>query len=271
MSNQTLNKPPHYPHPCHLTLHAIARPALSLSLSPYLPSTVKPLLKGRRTGDRSSHRTEKAKRSTATATHFRGSRGSASILSSSNLGQQWVRLRFSSPCSPPPLSLSLFSFSFFTLGNSVFCVFARLLIGFVEFSSREMMGPIEANAACTASPYNLHIGYGLPLSGTTTVDTSAMFRMYGSPVTDSLPPRTPLKSDSCLSYNIPLSSRKRSRDFSTQVLPCTMPRRDMCCSSSFSFLGEDFSLQIQQQQLDVDRLIAHHVSSSFSLVVAVFL
>lgn len=175
------------------------------------------------------------------------------------------------PLFPPPLSLSLFSFSFFTLGNSVFCVFARLLIGFVEFSSREMMGPIEANAACTASPYNLHIGYGLPLSGTTTVDTSAMFRMYGSPVTDSLPPRTPLKSDSCLSYNIPLSSRKRSRDFSTQVLPCTMPRRDMCCSSSFSFLGEDFSLQIQQQQLDVDRLIAHHVSSSFSLVVAVFL
>ncbi|KAK4771490.1 hypothetical protein SAY87_032022 [Trapa incisa] len=126
-------------------------------------------------------------------------------------------------------------------------------------NSWDMMGTIEGNVASTASPYNLQTCYGLPLSGTTTVDTMAMLPMYGSPVMDSLPPRTPLKSDSTLSYNMPLPSRKRSRDLSSQILPCTMPRREMSCSSRFSFLGEDISLQIEQQQLDVDRFIARHM------------
>lgn len=125
------------------------------------------------------------------------------------------------------------------------------------------MRPIETNTS-TASPYNFQIGYGLPLSGTTTVDTAAMLPMYGSPVTDSLPPRTPLKSDSSLTYNIPLPSRKRSRDSSTPILPYTVPHRDKSCSSNFSFLGEDISHQIEQQQLDIDRLVAHHVRSSVS-------
>lgn len=124
------------------------------------------------------------------------------------------------------------------------------------------MRPIDANSSI-ASPYNVQMGYGLPLSGTSTVDTTALLPMYSSMVTaDPLTPKTPLKSDSGLTYNynIPLLSRKRLRDSSSQILPYTVPQRDRSCSSNFSFLGEDVSLQIEQQQLDIDRLIAHHVS-----------
>ncbi|OWM81053.1 probable BOI-related E3 ubiquitin-protein ligase 3 [Punica granatum] len=129
--------------------------------------------------------------------------------------------------------------------------------------NREMIRPIDANA-CVASPYNynLQMGYGLPLSGTTTVDTTGMLPMYSSPLTDSLPPKTPLKSDSGLTHNMPLLSRKRSREYSSpnQILPYTVQHRDNSCStSSFSFLGEDISLQIEQQQLDIDHLIAQHM------------
>ncbi|KAK4797337.1 hypothetical protein SAY86_029663 [Trapa natans] len=126
-------------------------------------------------------------------------------------------------------------------------------------NSWETMGTIEGNVAGTATPYNLQIGYGLPLSGTTTVDTMVRLPMYGFPALDSLPPKTPLKSDSDISYNVPPPSRKRSRDFSAQILPCTVPRRHVSCSSSFSFLGEDMSFQIEQQQWDVDRVIALHM------------
>lgn len=129
------------------------------------------------------------------------------------------------------------------------------------------MRPLEAKASI-ASPYNLQMGYGLPLSETTTADNMALLAMYSSPVMDSLPPKTPLKSDSGLTHNIniPLISRKRSRDPSSQILPYAVPvqQRDKSCGTNFSFFGEDISLKIEQQQLDINRLIAQHVSVSSS-------
>ncbi|KAL1299978.1 hypothetical protein AAHE18_18G146500 [Arachis hypogaea] len=113
-------------------------------------------------------------------------------------------------------------------------------------SNREMMNSIETNM--NLNLYNAQLGYSslLPLSGTTTtaaagVGTEAMLppAMYSSIAADSLPQqqKTPIKSESTLTYNnIPLS-RKRSRDTS----------------------GEDITLQIHQQQLDIDQLVAQRM------------
>ncbi|KAK4787468.1 hypothetical protein SAY86_011301 [Trapa natans] len=124
-----------------------------------------------------------------------------------------------------------------------------------------MVRPIDASSSIAASHYNFQMGYGIPMSGTSTVDTAGLLPMFSSLVTDPLTLKTPLKSDSGLSYNYstPLMSRKRLRDSSSQILSYTAPRRDSGCSSNFSFLGEDVSLQIEQQKLDIDRLIAQHM------------
>ncbi|KAJ7982009.1 BOI-related E3 ubiquitin-protein ligase 1 [Quillaja saponaria] len=119
--------------------------------------------------------------------------------------------------------------------------------------NREMMIPIEGNL----NLYNTQMGYStVPLSGITT--TEALLPAYNSVISDSFPPKSAIKSESGVTYNIPVP-RKRSRDSITPFIsyPATPQTHKNC--SSFSFLGEDISLQIQQQQLDVDRLIAQHM------------
>ncbi|CAL1391237.1 unnamed protein product [Linum trigynum] len=148
-------------------------------------------------------------------------------------------------------------------------------------TSREIMNSIEANNNMYAS----QVGFGMPLSGTTTA-TEALLPMYNSAMADSnnflLPYHqqqkmaTAIKSEiSGLStYNnnnisqIP-ASRKRPRDcmngngnplFSSYQTPHQSNNNNKATGvAPFSFLGHDFSLQIQQQQLDVDRLISHHM------------
>ncbi|XP_071724588.1 probable BOI-related E3 ubiquitin-protein ligase 3 [Rutidosis leptorrhynchoides] len=109
-------------------------------------------------------------------------------------------------------------------------------------SNRQMMNPIEANAA---NHYATQMGYGMPLTGTETLAP-----MYGSYFIQDSIPQKPLsinqsEDNSSLTYNnisqIPPSSRKRPR------------------SDPISFLGHDISLHVQQQQLDIDRLISHHM------------
>ncbi|KAL1349128.1 hypothetical protein HN51_025619 [Arachis hypogaea] len=146
-------------------------------------------------------------------------------------------------------------------------------------SNREMMNSIETNM--NLNLYNAQLGYSslLPLSGTTTtaaagVGTEAMLppAMYSSIAADSLPQqqKTPIKSESTLTYNnIPLL-RKRSRDTSGSInytfpssYPATastvtvQPHHKNC--GSFTFLGEDITLQIHQQQLDIDQLVAQRM------------
>ncbi|KAK4804494.1 hypothetical protein SAY86_004311 [Trapa natans] len=150
--------------------------------------------------------------------------------------------------------------------------FIHSFMQFFLFS--EMVRPVEANASVIASLYNHHLqiggGYGLPLSETTTTDTMALLPMYSSPAMDYIPTKTPIRSDSGLTHkinSIPLIlSRKRSRDAANQnqimpyaVLPAYQQKDYKNRSTNFSFLGEDISLHVEQQQLDINHIIAHHI------------
>ncbi|KAL7186889.1 hypothetical protein ACSBR2_028574 [Camellia fascicularis] len=122
--------------------------------------------------------------------------------------------------------------------------------------NREMMSAIEGNMNAYG---NTPIGYGLPppLSGTTT---ETLLPMYNSVITDSLQAKTAMKADSGLTYALPVS-RKRSRDLINPLISfpnAQIQNQNNNRCGSFTFLGEDISMQIQQQQLEVDRFIAQH-------------
>ncbi|CAK9308534.1 unnamed protein product [Citrullus colocynthis] len=130
--------------------------------------------------------------------------------------------------------------------------------------NRELVNLIEGDA----NMYNsTGMGYGgVPLvSGTTTAET--LLPAYNSVIVDSsVSPKTAavsaaMKSDSGLTYNYTLPlPRKRAREC-MNMNPFTSypsaPASKSC--GSFSFLGEDISLQIHQQQLDIDRLVSQHL------------
>ncbi|XWS16794.1 hypothetical protein CRYUN_Cryun33cG0010300 [Craigia yunnanensis] len=129
---------------------------------------------------------------------------------------------------------------------------------------REMMNPIEANG----NMFQTQMGYGVPLSGTTTAVTEGLLPLYNSFVTDSINQKAAaaIKSESSLTYNnLPLP-RKRSRDSINPVLsfpslqqPHNHNINNNKTSSPFSFLGHDISLYMEQQQLDIDHLISQHM------------
>lgn len=126
-----------------------------------------------------------------------------------------------------------------------------------------MMNAIEGSG----NVYNAPMGYGMPpLSGTTT---ETMIPVYGSRVTDSIQAKTTaLKADSGLTNSLPVS-RKRSRDSSVnyplqsfQNMQSMNQISNLNRCGSLTFLGEDISLQIQRQQMEIDRFIAQHVGIS---------
>lgn len=92
---------------------------------------------------------------------------------------------------------------------------------------------------------------------------SGLLPMYVSPgmMMDTIP-ATGLKADSGLTYSLPIS-RKRSRDsssFDPTVL--SFPNAQFVNqnqNATFTFLGHDISMQIYQQQLEIDRFIALQV------------
>ncbi|KAJ9562677.1 hypothetical protein OSB04_007837 [Centaurea solstitialis] len=112
------------------------------------------------------------------------------------------------------------------------------------------------------SPYG--INHHHQLSATTTA-------MYCSGFTDSInhfPTNTsaPIKAESGLTCSLPVS-RKRARDsseintllsFVNSHNIMNQSQSQIERSGSYTFLGEDISLQIQQQQLEIDQFIAHH-------------
>lgn len=138
-----------------------------------------------------------------------------------------------------------------------FC--SKVLI-FVAYICREMKNPMDANI----NLYNTQMGYSSihPFSGT-AVTESLLRPPYNTLIgSDSFPQKTAMKSDnSSLTCNVPLS-RKRSRD--NNVNSINNYHHPSGCGS-FSFLGEDISLQIQQQQLDIDHLISQRVSPTTQL------
>lgn len=138
-----------------------------------------------------------------------------------------------------------------------------------------MNHPVQGNA----SMYSSQPVYGLPLSGTSTAD-SLLFPLYNPNLNTHLSAAraaldeslrlktTPLKSESGITYinNAPLpslssSSGKRPRD-SDQALSFSTAEiqpggRGGC--GRFAFLGEDVSLHVHHQVLDIDRLISQHM------------
>ncbi|KAM7250329.1 hypothetical protein ACFE04_022212 [Oxalis oulophora] len=110
---------------------------------------------------------------------------------------------------------------------------------------RQMMNPIESST----NLYNTstQMEYGMPLS----TESTLLLPMYNnnSVITDSSKP-TMINNNPLLS-----SSRKRTRE-------SMINNHHPLLSSSttpFSFLGHDISLQIQQQQFDIDHLISQHM------------
>lgn len=117
---------------------------------------------------------------------------------------------------------------------------------------REIMNPIEANSVF----YNNQMGYGGPLSA------EALLPFYGSVVADSIPNKAAaIPSESTLTYNNQISRKRPRESFNPLLSFPSSPISHLNTKSScpFSYLGNDISFQIQQQQLDVDRLISQHM------------
>lgn len=139
-----------------------------------------------------------------------------------------------------------------------------------------MVNPVETNAN---NLYNTttQMCYSsvLPLSGGVggaTPENMLLPAAYNSIMDNSFPQKNSMKSDSGLTYNVPLSTKAcNTRENSTSINNFPFPSypssrttataavNKSCASSSFSFLGEDISLQIHQQQVDIDNLIAQRM------------
>ncbi|KAE8683723.1 LOB domain-containing protein 12-like [Hibiscus syriacus] len=123
--------------------------------------------------------------------------------------------------------------------------------------NRDVMNPIEANG----NLYSAEMGYGFP-----TAAAEGLLPLYNSLVNDQM---AAMKSESTLTCNNVLTlPRKRPRDSIIPILsfpslaqqqqqPHGSNNNKAC--SSFSFLGHDISLHMEQQQLDIDNLISQHM------------
>ncbi|KAM7495721.1 hypothetical protein LguiB_030330 [Lonicera macranthoides] len=129
-----------------------------------------------------------------------------------------------------------------------------------------MMNTIEANGNIyntTATP--LIVGYG---GGGLLPPPENL--LYGSSAINNFvnPAEEPKAANSsgCLTCALPPFSRKRSRDFINPSPLLSFPTTDQnqihqkasSGCTSFTFLGRDISMQIQQQQLEIDCFIAQH-------------
>ncbi|KAK7412792.1 hypothetical protein VNO78_04417 [Psophocarpus tetragonolobus] len=92
-----------------------------------------------------------------------------------------------------------------------------------------------------------HMDSALPLPATMP---ESVLSFYQSTLCD------PNKADSGLTYHIPLQ-RKRSRDFTTQ-LTSLPPHQKNKISPEPSFLNQEILFQFQNQQSEIDRVLAHH-------------
>ncbi|XP_061366935.1 BOI-related E3 ubiquitin-protein ligase 1-like [Gastrolobium bilobum] len=95
---------------------------------------------------------------------------------------------------------------------------------------------------------NTQMDSALPLP---TTMPESFLPFYQSTVCD------PNKSDSGLTYHIPLQ-RKRSRDFTTTELTSLPPHQKNKLTPESSFLDQEFLYQFQNQQSEIDRVLAHH-------------
>ncbi|XP_073283198.1 probable BOI-related E3 ubiquitin-protein ligase 3 isoform X1 [Primulina huaijiensis] len=115
-----------------------------------------------------------------------------------------------------------------------------------------------------SSAFGAQMAYGVvaPLSGITTA-TDAALPIYCSTLADTFPVKTAaMKSENWLGSGVAPVSRKRARESVNPILSSypnvaqNQSANNRC--SSFNFLGEDITLQIHQQRMEMDRLISQH-------------
>ncbi|CAL5346530.1 unnamed protein product [Camellia sinensis] len=100
-----------------------------------------------------------------------------------------------------------------------------------------------------AGTYETQMGSGVDFAGACP---ETLFPFHQSLVWDSVP----VKAESGVTYNVPALSRKRCRSNSRNQM---MSNFRVPQSELSSFLGrEDIPLQIHQQQLDIDFVVAQH-------------
>lgn len=90
---------------------------------------------------------------------------------------------------------------------------------------------------------------------------------HQSMVCDSIQGKTSMKAESGLTYNLPVASRKRARDsminnqINSSVIATTQKNNNNNLYDFSSVIAdENLSLQLHQQQLEMDLIIAQHVS-----------
>lgn len=131
--------------------------------------------------------------------------------------------------------------------------------------NREMMNAFELNNMYSSSNNNNNNGsqMGMGYRGNFPADSGSLLPMYSCLMAEKTPA---IKSESGLSYNHHPPNpapRKRSRDSmisnNNPLLNYQNPAQIKNTTSPISFLGQDISLQIHQQQLDIDTLISQHM------------
>lgn len=120
---------------------------------------------------------------------------------------------------------------------------------------------------CTGNVFASQIGYGLaaPHPRSNTQAAEFVVPVYGSPAITATvinAVKTPAMKSECVLTDVSIS-RKRSREAMNSILlkfPGDVQDQNAANQnySSFNFLGEDISFQIQQQQLEIDRFIVQH-------------
>ncbi|XP_073157239.1 BOI-related E3 ubiquitin-protein ligase 1-like [Henckelia pumila] len=108
--------------------------------------------------------------------------------------------------------------------------------------------------------FGAQMAYGVvaPLSGITTA-TDAALPMYCSTVADAFPAK--MKSENWLASSSAAAapvSRKRSRESVDPILLSSSFNNRGSSSTGFQFLGEDITIQIHQQRMEMDRFISQH-------------
>ncbi|KAK9057113.1 hypothetical protein SSX86_024480 [Deinandra increscens subsp. villosa] len=116
---------------------------------------------------------------------------------------------------------------------------------------------IDVQSAGNAAP--LGYGAGNPLSASATAAAAAMYCSGFADSINAFPSN--MKAESGLTCSLPVS-RKRARDcsdFSSFVnVNQNLNLNQIQRCGTYTFLGEDISLQIQQQQMEIDQFVAHH-------------
>lgn len=87
----------------------------------------------------------------------------------------------------------------------------------------------------------------------------SVYPLHPSLVCDSVQAKTSINTDSGLTYNLQQVPRKRSRDSFNQFIasPVAAPQKT---TQIPSFFGDDVLPIIQQYQVEIDRIVSHHVS-----------